>query len=262
MAAPARVPLGAETLNRKWWIDVNTGTHASPTWTPVNGHSDFKPSLTHNMVDDSDCDTLTGALSEVATALSWGMEFKLMRKVTAASATVYDPGQEKLRDAAKNIGGANVCEVRFYEMNVDKAGTVWGPTTEAYQGYVAVQYSPDGGDNKALDAVSVTLSGRGDRNDITHPEGAAAAVPTIASLSPYTGLEAGGEIVIITGSGFTGTLDEGSDGVMFGATEATHYTVLSDNVISAIAPAGTGTVAVSVENATGVSTVTQNYIYT
>lgn len=262
MAAPERVQLGAAMLNRQWWIDINTGTYDAPTWTPVNGHTEFTPSFETGMQDDSDMDTLTGATSEIATTSTWGIETKLVRKVTAASPTVYDPGQEAIRTAGKEVGYDNVVDVRFYEMNIDSAGSVTGPTTEAYRGNAAVSWSPDGGGMDALSSVTVKLSGRGDRITITHPEGAAAAAPVLSALAPYTGAAAGGNLVVITGSNFTGTLASGSEGIMFGTVECTVFTVHSDNMITALAPSGTGTVAVSVENATGISTTTQNYIYT
>jgi hypothetical protein len=261
--APARVPLGGQTLNHKWWIDVNTGTYGSPTWTPVSGVRDFKPFFTPTKQDDSDFDS-GGAKSKVVTAYEWGVNLSLGRKVTVASATVYDPGQEKLRDAAAEMGLGNVLDIRYYEMNLDDTGaTVNGPKAEAYRGYVVADWGEDGGGMDALDSCSVVLDGRGARTPITHPETATAAVPVINGLSPYTDVEAGGLLITISGSNFTGTLAKGADGVKFGTTEADAWTVLNDNVIVAIAPAhAAGSVNVTVENATGVSISTATFVYT
>ena len=54
MPATARVPLGPATVNRKWWIDLNSGTYEIPVWTPVNGITDFTPGYEPSLQDDSD----------------------------------------------------------------------------------------------------------------------------------------------------------------------------------------------------------------
>ncbi|MFE3262602.1 IPT/TIG domain-containing protein, partial [Nocardia sp. NPDC059091] len=66
--------------------------------------------------------------------------------------------------------------------------------------------------------------------------------PVLTSLTPDTGPKAGLNPVVITGSGFSGV---GSLTVRFGAT-ATTFTIDSDTQITAIAPAGTGAVNVTV----------------
>lgn len=254
MPATARVPLGAATLNRKWWLDINSGTYGAPTWLPVDGISDFKASRENTLQDDSDFDS-EGAKSSAATAYGWSVECKLQRKVTVASAVVYDPGQEAIRAAANGLGLSNVVDIRWYEM------TSGGPTVEAWRGYAVASFAEDGGAMDALDTVSVVLTGKGARTPITHPEGAPSAVPTISLLNPYTDVAAGGEMVMISGTGFIGTV--ATTGVKFGATNADDWVVLSDNVIVAIAPAhAAGSVNVTVTNATGVSISVATFIYT
>ncbi|WP_169813393.1 beta strand repeat-containing protein [Nocardia vaccinii] len=71
--------------------------------------------------------------------------------------------------------------------------------------------------------------------------------PTITSLSPTAGPAAGGNSVTITGTGFTGPAT-----VRFGGT-ATTFTIASTTQITAIAPAGTGTVQVTVTTSAGTS---------
>ncbi len=62
---------------------------------------------------------------------------------------------------------------------------------------------------------------------------AASAPPTVKALSPRQGLAAGGNTVVITGTGFIGTT-----GVRFGATRpAASFTVDSDTQITAVSPA-------------------------
>jgi hypothetical protein len=49
-----REPLGANTLNRKYYLDVNTGTAAVPAWKGVFGIGEFKPNIDPTLQDDSD----------------------------------------------------------------------------------------------------------------------------------------------------------------------------------------------------------------
>jgi hypothetical protein len=72
--------------------------------------------------------------------------------------------------------------------------------------------------------------------------------PTVGQLLPQKGPERGGTDVTILGSGFTWV-----SGVTFGAKAAVRFKVISSSQITAIAPPGTGTVAVHVTNPGGVS---------
>lgn len=67
------------------------------------------------------------------------------------------------------------------------------------------------------------------------------AAPTVTGLSPSSGPSGGGASIVITGTGFTGVT-----AVKFGSTAATSFHVDSDTQITAISPAGSGTVDVSV----------------
>jgi hypothetical protein len=166
MVAPARVPLGASTTNRKWYLDVDTSVTDTPTWTPVNGIMEFTNSHDSNLEDDSDFDS-GGFGSSTKTGETWGASFKVARKVTAASALAYDPGQEFLRDKSiGKMGPANSAKVRWYEMEED------GPREEAYSGRAAVTWDPDGGGVTALSTASVTLQGQGQLTQTAHPDAA------------------------------------------------------------------------------------------
>lgn len=72
--------------------------------------------------------------------------------------------------------------------------------------------------------------------------------PSIASISPASGPAAGGTTVVISGANFTGT-----SAVEFGDVLASSFTVNSDSEISAITPAGTGMVGLTVSSASGSS---------
>jgi hypothetical protein len=76
------------------------------------------------------------------------------------------------------------------------------------------------------------------------------ATPTVTSISPVTGPAAGGTLVALTGTGFTGALLVG-----FGSTQASSFSVLSDTSLVAVSPPGTGNVNVTVVTPSGISTV-------
>lgn len=160
--ATTKVPLGASTTNRKWYLDVDSSTTSTPTWVGVFGITEFQDALEPTLQEDSDFDS-DGYKSQTKTASAWSLTTKVARKVTTALATAYDPGQEILRLAANENGVANSVHIRWYEMEPG------GPRVEAYQGKAAVSWSPDGGGMDALSTVSVTLTGQGKRNAITHP---------------------------------------------------------------------------------------------
>jgi hypothetical protein len=75
------------------------------------------------------------------------------------------------------------------------------------------------------------------------------AFPSVTGLSPASGPASGGTSVTLTGFNFTG-----ATAVSFGGTAATSFTVIDTTQISAIAPAGSGTVDVQVTTPTGTST--------
>ena len=248
MPATTKVPLGAATLNRKYYLDVNAGTHDAPEWIGVYGITDFKHPLTPTLTDDSDYDS-GGFKSQAVTAIAWQVVCILDRKVQDAEPTEYDPGQELLRTTALLMGTGNVVEMRYYEMGDDGVG---GPRVEAFQGYGAVSWVPVGGTMEALDTVTMTIDARGRLNQITHPD-AVTAVPVIYNVDKLALSAAGGQLVQIRGAYFTGTV--ATTGVEFASSDAESWDVVSDNLIVAITPvheAGSGSVVVT--NAVGPST--------
>lgn len=261
MASVTKVPLGAPTFGRKWIVAVNANTYESPSWIPLSGILECTPfKLTPTVIDQSDYDG-AGYSSDAVAGFGWGIDVKVERKVTTASATAYNPAQEQLRAASLLAGIANRVDIQFYEV------TASGPTTEAYRGYVRPVWNPDGGDDKSKVTATINLIGQGAYTAITHPD-AAGVVPTVTSVSPATGSTAGGEQVIIYGTGFfkAGVDDVvAATGVKFGGSggdAATDWVTLSDNMIAAITPAhAAGTVAVVVYNSEGISTVTSNFVY-
>lgn len=165
MPGTTKVPLGAATTNRKWYLDIESDAE-TPAYIGVFGMTEFKDVLEGSLQDDSDFDG-EGWLSETNTANRWKIEGKCIRKTLASDPTEYDPGQERIRLAASKTGVENVVKVRWYEMEPG------GPRVEAYEGLAAVTWSPDGGNTEAVSTASFVLSGRGRRNVITHPDAGA-----------------------------------------------------------------------------------------
>lgn len=166
MAVTPKVPLGASTTNRKWWLDVDTTPDVeAATYIGVYGIQEFKDNVEPTSQDDSDFDG-NGWKSETVTALLGKLEFKVGRKTLANDSTAYDPGQEILRLASRNTGTGNRVRVRYYEMEPG------GPRVEAYEGWVSVSWTPDGGAMDATSTVTVALTFQGEPKPITHPDAA------------------------------------------------------------------------------------------
>jgi hypothetical protein len=104
-------------------------------------------------------------------------------------------------------------------------------------------------------------TGRGGTITPQTPYPNAASPPAVASVTPNTGLAAGGTSVTISGTGFTG-----ATGVTFGGTAATAVVVVNANTITATSPAKTaGTYDVRVTTPNGTSPIaasSDNFIYT
>jgi DNA-binding beta-propeller fold protein YncE len=109
-----------------------------------------------------------------------------------------------------------------------------------------VTVSPDG--------MNVYVAGQ---NDHTVVELARAVTPHVSSVSPASGSYAGGTTVTIVGSGFV----EGAT-VDFGATPATSVTVDSASSLTAVSPAGSGTVNVTVSTYAGASAASAGDLFT
>jgi sugar lactone lactonase YvrE len=107
----------------------------------------------------------------------------------------------------------------------------------------------------SITAVSPAGTGTVDVT-VTTPGGISATSPTdqfaygpvLTKIEPNRGIPAGGTSVAITGTNFTG-----ATAVKFGSTNAASFTVNSDTSITAVAPAGTGTVDITVETSAGTS---------
>ncbi|MEM9565228.1 MAG: IPT/TIG domain-containing protein [Actinomycetota bacterium] len=88
----------------------------------------------------------------------------------------------------------------------------------------------------------------------------AQSAPTVTRVSPSSGPVKGGQTIVITGTGFTGTT-----AVKFGAagTNATSFAIMNDKQIVAVVPdaSAAGAVLMEVTNGTGANTTGANYTY-
>lgn len=254
---PPTIPvLGASTVNRKWVLEVNTGTVGAPVWTAVSGITNFDPVTDNpNWADDSDFAS-GGASSQTKTSYAWSATCTVSRKVDATTGTSYDVGQEALRAKAEfQTGPANSVPVRFYEYTPSG-----GPRVQAYYGIAGVGWNEQGGAYNALSTVQVTLTGQGALSSIAHPYPATPVVPVITSATPLVASTAGGGLCTIFGSGFLGTV--ATTGVKFGGTNATNWIVVNDNEIVATFPAhSAGSAQIVVTNSTGPSTTGPSVTY-
>lgn len=231
----ARNSLGGTTLNRKWFVDIDSTPTSAATWVGLFGVTDLKPVKSATAQDTSDTSSQWKGTQN--TALGWGIEGKLKRAVTTASALAYDPGQELLRAASDLTGVAARVHVRIYEM---EAG---GPRVEAYDGWGTVEWTEEGGNMEAISTVSFKINGDGPRNVITHPQ---PALPYILSILPL-GRAVGGQVVI------TGTNLTGATAITFGGTNAPTFSVVSDTKVAVDIPAGTGAKSVVITTPQGAS---------
>jgi hypothetical protein len=156
----------------------------------------------------------------------------------------------------------------------EAGGTMVTITGTGFTGATAVDFGTTAATNvTVVNDTSITAdspAGTGTVNvTVTTPAGTSAtspadqftytvtAAPTVTGLSPNSGPEAGGTMVTITGSGFTG-----ATAVDFGTVPATNVTVVSDTSITATSPAGTGIVDVTVTTPAGTSPTSQADLFT
>jgi hypothetical protein len=225
------------TLARKYRIDVTNDLTLATGWTQFNGIDDWNDTVTPNKEDTSAYDT-SGWNTREVTMQDWSATASAFRRIVAG---VYDPGQEIVRATRGQFGNAARCGVRWYDKN-------GGP--EAYSGVALPTWARANTGVSNVEKVTVTFDATDiPLNTISNP-GVAAVAPVVLTATP-SGVAAGG-IVEIQGTGFATVT--GAAGVKFGATNATSYIIVSDNVIVAVMPAGSaGATTVTVTNGVGAS---------
>ncbi len=131
-----------------------------------------------------------------------------------------------------------------YSLAFDAAGDLWVPNFDAPS---LVEFTPSqlaaSGDPTPADTIG------GGNTGVDSPGGVAIEqAPTVTSVSPASGAPAGGTTVTVDGTGFIhgATVD-------FGSVPATSVTYANPYKLTAVAPAGTGSVDVTVSTFAGTS---------
>jgi hypothetical protein len=220
-------------LARNWKVDVSTD---GATWVPLNGITDFTRTVTPNLVDTSDYDTLGFDQSE-PTMQAWKLGLKINRKSTAG---VLDPGQEILHACQAQFGDAARAYFRWYKR---------ADGSEAKSGRAIVEWAPSKTSNKDVEEVQINATGDGVLSSIANVS-VTATVPQITGVKEVAATT--GSLITIYGSAFTGTV--ATTGVKIGGTNAVPFDVVSDGTLVATVPAGSaGATTIVVTNAVGAS---------
>lgn len=173
----------------------------------------------------------------------------------SVSAVVADRGNVPARgvtvslEVASQTGAAPTRRSRTVSLAPGGATTVLlppAPVTPAGHYSVTVTVTPAAADTVAGAVTSATLS-----VTVGPP-----SPPSVTAVKPKKGPAAGGTAVVIIGTGF-----RHATVVKFGTADA-RFTIVSGTEIKAIAPPGTGTVIVTVENAGGPSGFSATHQFT
>jgi large repetitive protein len=147
----------------------------------------------------------------------------------------------------------------FNIRNGDSATTITNPVSDTFtgDGTRPYTYTVLGGETSIGLRIGKSATPSGTFS-VTATCTAATPPPVVNALSPTAGPTAGGNTVVLTGSGFTG-----ATAVSFGANAATAVTVSSDTQITATAPSGSaGTTNVTVTTGGGTSATAASNQYT
>jgi hypothetical protein len=219
--------------------------------------------------------TITGTSFSGATAVKFGSNDATSFTVNSATSitavspagtgtvdvTVTSPaGTSAISEADRFAYGPTVTKV---EPNVGPAagGTSVTITGTGFAGATAVKFGSTAATSftvtsgSSITATSPAGTGTVDVT-VTSPSGTSPISgadrftygPTVTKVEPNVGPAAGGTSVTITGTGFAG-----ATAVKFESTNVTSFTVNSATSITAVSPAGTGVVDVTVNNTWGTS---------
>ncbi|MFI7563798.1 phage tail tube protein [[Kitasatospora] papulosa] len=145
-------------LARRWRLEINVGTAATPDWKLCPGVTNFEPASEPDIEDSSDYDS-DGWAGNEKTGQSWEISVTVNRK-TKADAKTYNQVHEAIRLAHFAYGAANKVHLRYMDRN---------GLPEAYEGRAVPNWKPSGGERTALDQVEITFTGDGPLLPITNP---------------------------------------------------------------------------------------------
>ncbi len=222
-------------LSRSHRLDIDTATYPAVNYEQLFGIEDLK--LIEDLTTEADDGyTDAGALRETNTGYGWRLEGKLAFSTNLAGNainTVHTFLRTKFKGHRASRVERHEFGIRFY----DRDGLDSGHDHEG-RCYIK-QWGLPGG--KGRDVIDVVFQGQGPLADIANPVGS--LVPTVTGLSPTGGTTAGGNLVNIYGQHFRPPNLAQVSAIVFGATAAPTFTVVSDSHIVVVAPARTAGVA-------------------
>lgn len=203
---------------------------------PVLQIIDFTPTIKPTVQSTASYDTNGWDSSEI-TMQAWSVSLKYDSVLNAG---VVDPGQELLRQAGSGeFGNQARVYIQWYRRS---------DGSEARQGWALVDWARSKTATADVEEITVTLTGDGVLSVLPN-QPITQAAPTILSATPSGA--AGGTIVELVGSGFTGVT---ASQVKIGGTAATSVDVVSDAVLTFVFAAGTaGSAPITVTNSAGTS---------
>lgn len=209
-------------------LDINLAGPgvAPPTWQQVRFATAIAPTNPPVLIDAATY-TDKGAENQARVGETGGVGFTV--QVRRLPDGTFLPEVQALLNAAKPgvRGNAATVEVRYY----DSLGADY-----AMQGIYSVQIERGATGNVEAASYAVTLTAKGRVQPIANPATGDPATAKPFILSALPSAAKAGDLLTISGSGFTGVT--GPTGVKIGSVNATSYTVVADNKIVAVMPAG------------------------
>lgn len=227
-------PTQGDNGNSFEWLWDICADPQNPVFINVPDITGLNPSAPPKQKDDTTYAN-KGQTSQSKTGEDWTMQVQV--KGVKDNSGEFQPELLILIEAADSKGADNVIGYRYYHAT--------SPSL-AYQGTAGVEWTRANTDNDSIEFFSFTLTGKGDRSKIVNPA-VTTPKPSVATAQPPAAGD--DDIVVITGSGFTG-----ATGVKFGTTNATDFQVIDANHIAATMPVGDpGSAAITVTTPAGAS---------
>jgi len=138
-----------KVLARGWTFEINTGTEATPVWTPIGGINNFSISTTKNDADATSFDS-GGWLEHLVASRGRQITLEGFHLEDPTDGT-RDPGQEAVEELADQVGEASLGQFRI----TSPGGKTW-----TFKASADVQGPGGGNDDFASWSATLTVSGR------------------------------------------------------------------------------------------------------
>jgi hypothetical protein len=185
------------------------------------------------------------ALLKGATVMAWGADSR-GQLGNGVSATEFEAPVAV--SGLSTVSAISAGEQHGVALLADGTAMDWGANEDGILGDGA-----SGGFSDTPVAVSGLSGAVGVSAGGAHTLAFGTPIPTVTHMAPESGAAAGGTAVTITGLELAG-----ATAVRFGSAQAPSFTVDSSTSITAVAPAGTGTVYVTVTTPAGTSAINRS----